>query len=337
MKTRKKLPKTALPRIYFIDQQIASGTYPNARTIARDYETSPSTIARDIEFMRSVLNAPIIFNHDHNGYYYAEKTYRLPAGFATAEEMLALGMVKSLLSLYRDTPLYHTTQQLLELITAPLRSYQTDPQEPPWYETRVVAPPLASAPVLKEIWEPITTALRENRVLHFDYLGTWDEEYQPRQVRPYQLLFDQGLWYLYGYAEERKSVRMFSLVRIKNMVLTKKTFTLPPDYDYSAKIDGSYFGVFIGAKKYRFRVFFNEDSIVWVQDRKWAADQVIEQSSPGVVVDFTSTQYEQVLGWVLSRGSTAQPLAPPQLVKDWREQIEIMQQNAAKSPSLLKT
>jgi predicted DNA-binding transcriptional regulator YafY len=91
MNTRKELPKTALPRIYCIDRQIASGAYPNTRELAETYETSEATISRDIEFMRNMLNAPIAYSREHNGYYYAEKTFRLSAGYATAEEMLALG------------------------------------------------------------------------------------------------------------------------------------------------------------------------------------------------------------------------------------------------------
>jgi predicted DNA-binding transcriptional regulator YafY len=120
MNTRKELPKTALPRIYFIDRQIASGAYPNTRELAEAYETSEATISRDIDFMRTMLNAPIVYDSKQNDYYYAEKTFRLSAGYATAEEMLALGMTKNLLSLYHDTPLYETIRQLLEIIGAPL-------------------------------------------------------------------------------------------------------------------------------------------------------------------------------------------------------------------------
>ncbi|MCL2231786.1 MAG: DNA-binding protein, partial [Treponema sp.] len=62
MKTQKKpsrlsLPKAALPRIYRIDDKIASGTYPNSDDLARMCETSISTISRDIEFMREQLLA----------------------------------------------------------------------------------------------------------------------------------------------------------------------------------------------------------------------------------------------------------------------------------------
>jgi hypothetical protein len=36
MQSRKSLPKTALPRLYFIDREIASGKYPNAPALAKN-------------------------------------------------------------------------------------------------------------------------------------------------------------------------------------------------------------------------------------------------------------------------------------------------------------
>jgi hypothetical protein len=78
MNTRKETPKTALPRIYFIDRRIASGSYPNTRQLALEYETSPSTISRDIDFMRARLDTPIAYDHQRNGYYYTEKPFGYP-------------------------------------------------------------------------------------------------------------------------------------------------------------------------------------------------------------------------------------------------------------------
>ena len=67
------LPKTALPRIYQIDEKIASMSYPNTDDLSRMCETSTSTISRDIEFMRDQLFAPIEYDSLNRGYYYTQK------------------------------------------------------------------------------------------------------------------------------------------------------------------------------------------------------------------------------------------------------------------------
>jgi predicted DNA-binding transcriptional regulator YafY len=325
MKTEKKpsrqsLPKTALPRIYKIDAAIASGKHPNSDDLARMCEISISTISRDIDFMRDQLRAPIEYDSFNRGYCYTQRTYRLPAGFTSAEDLLALCMARSIFSLYRETPLYEASRQFLESITTPIALEGNND----WLENRIAVPPVASAKVKPDIWETIVAGLKGNRVITFDYKGTWDDEYKKRKVHPYQLLFDSGAWYLYGLAEERKAVRIFSLSKIKNARLTKDVFPLPKNYKYDDFSGGSYFGVFIGQEKQRFVVDFYEDSIPFASERQWAADQKITEKEDRITIEFTSTQYDKVLRWVLSCGCNAVPQKPKKLVDDWKWHISEM-------------
>jgi predicted DNA-binding transcriptional regulator YafY len=247
-------------------------------------------------------------------------TYRLPAGFSTAEEMIALGMAKNLLTLYRNTPIYDSALHLLESITAPLSGNNDNH----WYENRIVVPPVPTAIIDAEVWEVITASLRNNKVITFDYFGAWDTKFNLRRVRPYQLLFDGGVWYLYGYAEERKDIRVFSLPRMKNVALTDTVFPLPKDYDYGLQNNNSSFGVFAGGNKKHYSIAFYNDSVMWIKERVWARDQEIEETDDGIIISFTSTQYHKVLEWVLSRGACAKPLEPAELVNDWKKYIKKM-------------
>jgi predicted DNA-binding transcriptional regulator YafY len=228
-------------------------------------------------------------------------------------------MLRNLTTFCKDTPIYDNVRKLLDTITAPL-----SPEEKSCFPDRIVVPPSPTAPVPKALWSGITAALRENRVIAFEYQGAWDEEYCPRQVRPYQLLFDNGIWHLYGYAEERQAARVFSLPRIRNAVLTERNFSLPKHHDYRAQTGGSYFGAFAGQQERHFRVAFRDESIVWVQDRQWAEDQRIEEAGAEVIIDFTRGQYEKVFEWVLSQGCNARPLEPAELVEAWRDNARKM-------------
>ncbi|GBU28649.1 hypothetical protein R84B8_02209 [Treponema sp. R8-4-B8] len=320
MKDRKSIPKTALPRIYFIDREIASGRYPNTRMLAEAYATGTATISRDIEFMRDMMNAPIEYDYTKKGYYYTEKTFRLPATFASAEDMLALGMAKTLLSLYQNTPIYDAAKELMESVTAPL----DDSKNSRWYEKRVIVPPIPAVLFSTEVWNLACEALRKNRVLKFDYRSTWKSGYTPRRVRPYQLLFDNGAWYLYAYSTEGKGMRMYSLPRIRNISLDDETFAFPAAADFRAHIDGSYFGAYSTEKKRRFRITFFNDGAIRIKERLWAADQKIKETADGVILSFTSSQYGKVLELVLANGRDAKPLEPKELVKDWQDNIRDM-------------
>jgi predicted DNA-binding transcriptional regulator YafY len=325
MERRKNLPRASLSRIYYIDRHIAAGGYPDAKKLAEGYETSKATIHRDIDYMRYSLNAPIEYDALRRGYYYTVKTFRLPARFAAAEDMLALGMAKSLLRLYQDTPLYDSAKRLLDEITAPLTQNDTGHvDKSPWYEKRVIVPPVASAPVRPELWRIIIDGIRENHVITFDYKGMDDSDYKTRLVRPYQLLFQDGMWYLYGYSEEREAVRTFSLSRMENAAITNEAFKLPPDYDFFSNHDGSYFGVYLG-KEYHFKIWFSNDTARYIEERQWASGQSIEKTEKGIIITFTSAQFKKVLWWVLSYGSGAIPLEPPELVEEWKRNIDEMQ------------
>ncbi|MCL2193366.1 MAG: WYL domain-containing protein [Treponema sp.] len=329
MKTNKKvkkLPKTALPRIYRIDMKIASGCFPNTNDLARICETTISTINRDLAFMREQLRAPIKYDFFNRGFYYTEKTFRLPAGFTTADDLLALSMAKSIFSLYKETPLYEASNNLLQSILTPIAFNDNHG----WQEDRIVVPKIASAKVDLAVWETVIYGLKENIVIVFDYKGMRGDESQKRRVRPYQLLFDSGVWYLYGFAEERKATRIFSLSRMTNTERTDCAFSLPTDFRYADFTGDSYFGVFVGQEKMRFAVDCYGDAVTFATERQWAADQKIAEIDDGVRIEFTSTQYDKVLKWVLSCGCNAVPQKPRDLVDDWKWHLKEMRKLAPK-------
>ena len=334
MRYRKILPKTALPRIYFIDKKIADGKFPNAPSLAKDYETSVASINRDIAYMRDMLNAPIEYDFFKKGFYYAEKTFRLAAAYATTDDLLALGMAKNLMELYRGTPIHDTALSLLENISTPLKGEKNVD----WFHNRIVIPKNASVSVDAKIWNAVVSGLRENRVLTFHYLSADTEslytDAKPsvqkinfRHVHPYQLLFDQSAWYLYAYDEKRSEMRIFALSRIIEVAIIDKTFSIRKDFDYRSLEGSSYFGVYTSIKPFKFVIAITGDTR-WIKERRWAEDQQIKETKNKIELSFTSNQFEKVLQWILSQGTYAKPLAPKGLVKRWTEIVCAVAKNA---------
>jgi hypothetical protein len=66
-------------------------------------------------------------------------------------------------------------------MTAPLSHDDiAETEKSDWFENRIIVPSVASAPVKSEIWEIITTGLRDNRVITFDYKGIRDTDENTR-------------------------------------------------------------------------------------------------------------------------------------------------------------
>lgn len=66
------MKKTSIVRIVEFDRLVRGGKYPNRNNFSVDYEVSDRTVARDIEYLRDMLGAPLEFDRDRNGYYYSE-------------------------------------------------------------------------------------------------------------------------------------------------------------------------------------------------------------------------------------------------------------------------
>ena len=109
------------------------------------------------------------------------------------------------------------------------------------------------------------------------------------------------------------AISLYCLHRITSIKLTDETFKPPKNFKYTNE-DYDSFGVFINKdiKKCKIR-FFNE-SVVYVSERKFSNDQLIEKREDGsIIITFSSGQIYEVLRFVLSQGCNAIPLEPDEL------------------------
>jgi transcriptional antiterminator len=72
------MKKSQMARVVEFDKLVNSKGYPNVHRFSVDYEVSGRTIARDIEYLRDTLGAPLEYDLARNGYYYSEP-WNLPA------------------------------------------------------------------------------------------------------------------------------------------------------------------------------------------------------------------------------------------------------------------
>ena len=212
-----------LERLTKIHAKIKSGCFPNTKQLAFDLEISVPTISRDIEFLKNRFNAPIEYDAKEHGYFYSEE-FNMPLSMISSSDMLTLSSAKMLLSHYEGTPIFEEAGKIIDFLTDTQTGGRSD------FLARIAVPP-SPKPILNEKnWQTVVQAMQENRIIEFDYNGRWNTNTIHRRVHPYQLLLDDGVCFVFGFSEERNAVRLFSLNRIKNLALTKDSFTLPADF-----------------------------------------------------------------------------------------------------------
>lgn len=78
-----------------------------------------------------------------------------------------------------------------------------------------------------ETFEMLTRALKERRVLRFQYPNLDADKAQSRLVHPYHLGCIGNHWYLFAFDVKRQAMRTFALLRLKAPEITTERFTIP--------------------------------------------------------------------------------------------------------------
>jgi predicted DNA-binding transcriptional regulator YafY len=77
--------------------------------------------------------------------------------------------------------------------------------------------------------DALAEAVVDGQALVLTYSGPEGEA--EREVDPYLLYSQGGVWYLQGFCQMRQAIRIFRTDRIRTMQFSRRRFTPPPDQD----------------------------------------------------------------------------------------------------------
>ena len=321
------LNKKKIERLIKIYNAIKSGLYPNTNQLQKligeetGFKVGIATISRDIDTLRTYFKAPLEYDRAKNGYYFIDDNWEFALNKISVNDAFYLSSVKTLLANFNDSPMYKEIKTVIDFVT------DTQGYGKSLLLDRIAIPPLPKVIVSEETWKSVMTALQENTCLKFDYNGRWNTATTHRFVRPYQLLLQDGMYYLFGYDEladgGNGGERLFCLPRMKNIENTTNSFELPADFDFSSRCSGGRFGAYKDEKTIHYEIDFYDDARQFVKDCVWADDQefidIDEENT--TIIKFSSSQSLKVLEWVLSQGVNARPRAPEEFVERWKNEI----------------
>jgi proteasome accessory factor B len=142
---------------------------------------------------------------------------------------------------------------------------------------------------------------------------------------PYTLVFHKEGIYLLGYVHNRSGMRLFALERIRGIDVTRHRFEIPQKYSPEEHFSKA-FGLVSGVPM-RVRVRFSGDVAHTVQERIWMSGQKIETEKDGsVILEFEATGEMEIVSWILSYGTHAEVLGPPELRRKIKLQIREMRE-----------
>ena len=304
--------------IRLIQKAEAKNEIINKTTLQKEGIGSSATLGRELSKIGDEGEKIITF--DKHKLTFRMNTNWISAMHIKSDSLLdygSLGIMKSLLEQYQNTPLYKSViDKIEELAEMPIEDF-----------SRIAVPPKPEYNKEdQKKFSKIFDYMIQNLKIQFYYTGRWHgDERKNRVVRPYQLLLDNGTCYLYGYDEEKQDDRLFVLRRMEEIRhVNNERFELPSDYEFSLKHGFSKFGAYTFKDPVKYKIEFYGNTQIWINENKWADDQVLEASENKTTLSFTSSQDDKILEWILSCGPDAKPVEPLDFVQRWKDKIREM-------------
>lgn len=306
-----------IERMVLIHGRIKNGAFPNCLQLAKELEVSARTIKRDVDFMKVRLNMPIQFDGRRKGYKYTEPVEQFPAAPISEAELFALLVAHKAVSQYRGTPFAAPLHAAFQKFTSQINAENS--LHLSQLDQALSFHPFAPEDADLQIFEKVSQAIGQRRVLKFEYRKPAARHGQARKVMPYHLACVDNRWYLVGHDMARHALRTFALTRMQHPELRATTFEPPRDFSIDKYLQGS-FGIFTGEDDFEVVIEFDDWASSLARERKWHPTQQIQELADGRArLTLRLVSLPEIERWVLSWGAHATVIRPEALRSSLRK------------------
>lgn len=158
--------------------------------------------------------------------------------------------------------------------------------------------------------DKVDTAIRESRLIQFDYTHTAGGATDPRWAKPLAMHDHDGRIYCWAIVEGEDKPKLFALDRMGDVELLE-----PFEPDTHWKLDDDLrhsFGIMIGRDApQRIVIDIDAKAAANVRSRRWPAESGCETLPSGALrMTFDVTMAEELISWVLGFGGLARVVEP---------------------------
>jgi len=341
MSKKKADEKVIGERLSFIIEKIRSGSYPNTKKLAEDWEVNSRTIARDIDYINNTYDTYdtdgkklIKYDHKKRGYYFTKPNFSVRNVLLTDEEIENIIIFDDIIknSPYKQDSLIVRIRKLIDKVLIALPEEQTNSIQ--FRPTADRIPRFLFRPdwlFRYEVIAAISKAITNKEVIEIEYWTSNNRKYTKKEIKPLKLyslkehssrlLDDRSRPYVLAYNKgNHDKPGIYSATKIRSVKRTRKKFKIPANFKVSDYISSDYIkektDVFpADNKEYNFEFSFPKEIASEALEKVYHHNQHIQQCKDGTVnVSFKSTDFQEVYYWVLSEGHKVKVLNPPELV-----------------------
>lgn len=304
-------------RIYALHRELASARRPIAKAALEErLECSPATVKRIIRDMRLYLDAPIEYDRQYNGYYYAQTgegapdtQFELPGLWFNGSELVSLLAMDQLLETIQPGLLSADLAPVRRRLERILESHAMGTGELA-RRTRILRATARSPGVA---FTEVAGALAMRRRLIIHYHGRARDAESTRTISPQRLVYYRDNWYLDAWCHDAQGLRSFSLDRIRSAVPSDDPALDMPGGELDEEL-GSGYGIISGPATHTAILRFCATAARWVADEQWHPAQQGEWREDGrYELRLPYAAPEELLRDVLAYGPQVEVVGPESL------------------------
>jgi predicted DNA-binding transcriptional regulator YafY len=275
-------------------------------------DCSESTIRRTIQYMQDVLQAPLDYDRERNGWGYEAtqaQSYELPGLWFTPDELYALLISHHLLLNVQPGILNEHIQPLTERIESLLNHKGSRPE----IQNRIRILQSTARPQNVLHFQRIASALLERQRIRVLYHGRERDTTTERILSPQRLVYYRSNWYLDAYCHDRKALRTFSLDRLQPLQTMEASARTMAETDLNHLLTESY-GIFAGEPTAIANLKFTAKAARWVADEQWHPKQISTQHQDGTyTLEVPYSDPREIIMDILKYGPEVEVLGPETL------------------------
>jgi predicted DNA-binding transcriptional regulator YafY len=289
-----------------------------------ELEISKATFKRDLEYLRSRLNASIIYDRFSGGYKFenpgdVDKVEMTGLWFSEKEATALVLMQHLLSSLDQGGLIGPHIEPLTAIIDGILGQSETTAKE---LRKRIKVIGLGSRKNSIENFSEIGAALLKRNRLEIAYYSKGKGEDTTREISPQRLIYYRENWYLDAFCHLRNDLRSFAVDGIRSAVLTNKKAQEVTEKDCHDHFAESY-GIFSGKATQRAKLRFTPEHSRWVAGEHWHGQQVGSFDKEGYyLLEFDFNQDPELIMDILKHGSGVEVLGPASLKNKVKAELD---------------
>jgi proteasome accessory factor B len=258
-------------------------------------------------------NVPLEFDPKAQRYFVSSSTLLPPALF-TEEEALALVALGTEFGRHQGLPFYEAAHnaavKIERSLPAPLQ--QGVRRAARAIKIRPTRPSLLAGK--GTVYQDLVAAIEKRRVVQIEYESLTEWENIVTRLRPYQLLFSQHSWYVFGRSSLHREVRVFNLSRIKSLEVLNKRFIMPRNFDLDRHLRNAWNLIPDAGRDSHVVVRFKPLVARNVAEVNWHQTQRTEfQPDGSMLFRATVSGLSEIAWWILGYGDQAEVLQPARL------------------------